>query len=151
MSIVPSTVAADLSSRHAPPLGGFNLTALKLEIRRLLPNRRTVVITMIFPVFFFLIFGLNKAYATDKIGHGNVAAFVMISLGLYGAVFAATSGGAMVSIERAQGWSRQLRLTPISPAAYILIKGLTALRRGAASRSGASQPASATSHESVPG
>ena len=54
----------------------------------------------------------------------------MISLALYGAVFATTSGGAMVSIERAQGWSRQLRLTPLSPAAYIAIKMLTALVLG---------------------
>ncbi len=123
----------DLSTRRAPAAGGFNLTALSLEIRRLLRNRRTVVITLIFPVFFFLIFGLNKAYATDKIGHGNVAAFVMISLGLYGAVFAATFAGAMVSIERAQGWSRQLRLTPLSPVAYILMKVITALVLGAGS------------------
>ena len=44
-------------------LGGFNLTALRLEVRRLLRNRRTVIITMVFPVIFFLLFGLNKAYA----------------------------------------------------------------------------------------
>jgi ABC-2 type transport system permease protein len=127
------TSAVDLSARRPPAAGGVNPTALKLEIRRLLRNRRTVLITMVFPVFFFLIFGLNKAYATDKIGHGNVAAFVMISLGLYGAVFAATSGGAMVSIERAQGWSRQLRLTPLSPIGYILMKVVTALVLGAGS------------------
>jgi ABC-2 type transport system permease protein len=134
MSTAPSAIAPpDLSRRRAPALGGFNLTALRLEIRRLLRNRRTIIITMIFPVFFFLIFGLNKAYATDRAGSGNVAAFVMISLALYGAVFATTSGGAMVSIERAQGWSRQLRLTPLSPAAYIMMKVLTALVLGAAS------------------
>lgn len=133
MSIAPSTISPHLGGRRTPALGGFNLTALKLEVRRLLRNRRTLVITMIFPVFFFLIFGLNKAYATQKIGHGNVAAFIMISLGLYGAVFAATSGGAMVSIERAQGWSRQLRLTPLSPVAYILLKVMTALVLGAGS------------------
>lgn len=133
MSTAPSTIGPDISARRTPALGGFNLTALKLEIRRLLRNRRTVIITMIFPVFFFLIFGLNKAYATNRAGHGNVAAFVMISLALYGAVFATTSGGAMVSIERAQGWSRQLRLTPLSAAAYITIKVLTALVLGAAS------------------
>jgi ABC-2 type transport system permease protein len=133
MSTPPSALAPNLAGRRAPGLGGFNITALKLEIRRLLRNRRTVIITMVFPVFFFLIFGLNKAYANDKIGHGNVAAFVMISLALYGAVFAATSGGALVSIERAQGWSRQLRLTPLAPAAYITMKVLTALVLGAGS------------------
>ena len=135
MSTPSQTFAADLAARRAPKAGGFNLTALRLEIRRLLRNRRTLIITMIFPVFFFLIFGLNAAYATTPVpgGHGNYAAFIMISLALYGAVFAATSGGAMVSIERAQGWSRQLRLTPLSPLAYILMKVLTAMVLGAGS------------------
>ncbi len=36
----------------------------------------------------------------------------------------------MVSIERAAGWSRQLRLTPLSPAAYIAIKLLAAMVLG---------------------
>jgi ABC-2 type transport system permease protein len=133
MSTLPSGFAADLSARRGPALGGFNLTALRLEIRRLLRNRRTVIITMVFPVVFFLIFGLNKTYSKQPYGHGNVAAFVMISLALYGAVFAATAGGAMVSIERAQGWSRQLRLTPLAPPAYILMKIMTSLVLGAGS------------------
>ena len=39
----------------------------------------------------------------------------------------------MVSIERAQGWSRQLRITPLSPTTYIIIKALTAMILGLAS------------------
>lgn len=39
----------------------------------------------------------------------------------------------MVSIERASGWTRQLRLTPISPAGYVLVKMLTAMTLGLAS------------------
>jgi ABC-2 type transport system permease protein len=120
----------DLSTRRAPGLGGLNLTVLRLEIRRLLRNRRTVIFALVLPVVFFLGFGLNSAYATDPDGHGNVSAFVMINLALYGAVLATTSCGAMVSIERAAGWSRQLRLTPLSPFAYIVIKMLTALVLG---------------------
>jgi ABC-2 type transport system permease protein len=133
MSVTPSAITPDLSGRRAPALGGFNLTALKLEVRRLTRNRRTVIISLVVPVFFFLLFGLNKSYDTLRDGHGNVAAFVMISLALYGAVVATTFGGAMVSIERAQGWSRQLRLTPLSPAAYIVMKIMTALVLGACS------------------
>src|SRR5215469_553793 len=136
MSTAPSTVGPELSTRRPPAFGGFNLTALKLEVRRLLRNRRTLIITMIFPVFFFLIFGLNSKIANQSAGagsHGNISAFVLISLALYGAVFATMAGGAMVSIERAQGWSRQLRLTPLSPAAYISIKVVTALVLGAGS------------------
>jgi ABC-2 type transport system permease protein len=129
----PPVQAPNLAARRAPGLGGINLTVLGLEIRRLLRNRRTVVISIVFPVVFFLIFGLNKAYALNPDGRGNVAAFVMISMALYGAVLATTYAGAMVSIERAAGWSRQLRLTPLSPAAYITIKMLTALVLGLAS------------------
>jgi ABC-2 type transport system permease protein len=54
----------------------------------------------------------------------------MIGIAVYGAMLASTSGGAMVSIERAQGWSRQLRLTPLRPAAYIAIKIIVAMLLG---------------------
>ena len=116
--------------RPTPSLGGFSVAILRLEVRRLLRNRRTVLFTLIVPVIFFLIFGLNGAYADQRSGSGNVSAFVMISLALYGAVLATSSGGAMVSIERAAGWSRQLRVTPLSPTAYIAIKMLTSLVLG---------------------
>jgi ABC-2 type transport system permease protein len=130
MSTSHAAIVPDISARRAPGLGGFNLTALKLEVRRLVRNRRTVIISIILPVVFFLWFGLNKAYALKPYGHGNWAAAIMVSLALYGAVIATTFGGAMVSMERAQGWSRQLRLTPLSPVAYIVIKIMTALVLG---------------------
>jgi ABC-2 type transport system permease protein len=132
MTTAPAAVP-DLTSRRAPGLGGFNLTVLRLEIRRLLRNRRTVLFTVVLPVFFFLIFGLNSSYANLPFGHGNYSAYVLINLALYGAVLATTAGGATVSIERVQGWSRQLRLTPLSPAAYILTKMLTAMVLGLSS------------------
>ena len=130
------TVAADVAGRRVPALGGFNLTLLKIEIRRLTRNRRTIIIAIVIPVVFFLLFGLGQTYDSQRAGHGNVAAFVMISLALYGAVLATTFGGALVSIERSQGWSRQLRLTPLTPVAYIVIKVLTALVLGAVSVAG---------------
>ena len=123
------------SPTAVPPLGGFNLPYVRLEIRRLLRNRRTLIFTLVMPPFFFLIFGAGQDYANDSAGHGNVTAFVMISMAVYGAMLATTSGGAMVSIERAAGWSRQLRLTPLSPAAYIVIKLITAMVLGLRSRS----------------
>ncbi|MGI8762228.1 MAG: ABC transporter permease [Jatrophihabitantaceae bacterium] len=116
--------------RPAPAMGGFSLGMLRLEVRRLLRNRRTMIFTLVVPVIFFLIFGLNSTYANQRAGHGNVSAFIMISMALYGTVLATASGGAMVSIERAAGWSRQLRLTPLTPLAYIATKMLTALVLG---------------------
>ena len=55
----------------------------------------------------------------------------MVSMALYGAALTAASGGAMVATERALGWSRQLRLTPLNPAVYILMKAMIALLLGA--------------------
>lgn len=132
MTTAPAVVP-DLTTRRAPGLGGFNLTVLRLEVRRLLRNRRTVLFTVVLPVFFFLLFGLNSSYANLPYHRGNESAFILINLALYGAVLATTAGGATVSIERAQGWSRQLRLTPLSPVAYILIKSLTAMVLGLSS------------------
>ncbi len=112
---------------------GINLTVLSLEIRRLLRNRRTMIFALIFPVVLFLFVGTNKQYANLADGHGNVSAFLVVSMALYGASLATVAGGAMVSIERAQGWSRQLRLTPLSATSYILIKTITAMVLGLAS------------------
>lgn len=136
--------------RRPPSMGGFSAALVRLEVRRLLRNRRTMIFTLIMPVTFFLIFGLNGAYANLKAGHGNVSAFIMISMALYGAVLATTSGGAMVSVERACGWSRQLRVTPLSPVAYIVIKLLTALVLGLTSVVGVYAAGAVTHKASMP-
>ncbi|MGH9107389.1 MAG: ABC transporter permease [Acidimicrobiales bacterium] len=128
-----STAGVAPLARPVPPLGGFKVGVVRLEVRRLVRNKRTLIFTMILPAVFFLIFGLNSAYANLQAGSGNVSAVVMISMALYGAVLATTSGGAMVSIERAAGWSRQLRVTPLLPTAYIAIKMVTSLVLGAGS------------------
>lgn len=122
----------DPERRSAPPLGGFSPTFLRLELRRLVRNRRTVIFTLIMPPVFFLIFGTSAQYRTQSVGHGNVTAYVMVSMAAYGALLACTSGGAMVSVERALGWSRQLRLTPLNPVAYIAVKIMVAMTMGLA-------------------
>jgi len=129
-SVTPAAAAPDLSQRRAPGLGGFNLTALALEVRRFTRNRRTIIFALVVPILLFLLVGENSKFVTERDGLGNVSAFVMISIALYGAVLSTTAGGAMVSIERAAGWSRQLRLTPLSPVAYITIKLLAAMILG---------------------
>jgi ABC-2 type transport system permease protein len=122
-----------VGTRSVPPLGGLNLTLLRLELRRLLRNRRTMVFTLIMPPVFFLIFGTQSSYRAQRVGHGNVTAYIAVSMAVYGAMLACTGGGATVSVERAQGWSRQLRLTPLTPVAYIAVKALVAMTMGLAS------------------
>lgn len=124
-----SDARGSFESRKRPPLGGFNLTFFGIEVRRLLRNRRTVVLTVLVPaVLFLLLKSDRRAVAID--GIEPTAASTMIGVAVYGAMLAATSGGAMVSIERALGWSRQLRLTPLQPVAYIAIKVLVAMLLG---------------------
>ncbi|MEU2351240.1 ABC transporter permease [Modestobacter sp. NPDC049651] len=120
--------------RRVPPLGGFSATFLRLEIRRMLRNRRTLVFTLLMPPLFFLLFGgLSDAYQHDTAGRGNVSAYLMISFAVYGSMIANTAAGASVAVERALGWSRQLRLTPLNPLAYMATKVATAMVMGAIS------------------
>jgi ABC-2 type transport system permease protein len=117
--------------RAVPPFGGFNRTMLLIELKRVLRNRRAMIFTLVLPAALYLIVGTNDQYSSDRAGSGNVSAYILISMAAYGAVLATTSGGAMVAVERALGWSRQLRLTPLSPVAYVAAKAVVALALGA--------------------
>ena len=127
-TIAQSSATQETHERQVPPLGGFNLTALKLEVRRVLRNRRTVMFILVFPSVFFFMFGLSSK-AQSKGGPAAVA-YIMISMAVYGAMVGTTAGGAAVAVERSLGWSRQLRLTPLRPAAYVAMKVLTAMTLG---------------------
>ena len=70
-----STLAAALE-RKPPPLGGFSPAILRLEVRRLLRNRRTMVLALVVPVLFFWSIGLNDSYVHQTFGRGNLSAGV---------------------------------------------------------------------------
>lgn len=125
-----TTATIDPATRRVPALGAFNTTLVRIELRRILRNRRTIIFTLVMPVVLYLIIGTGSGYSSERAGSGNVSAYILISMAAYGAVLAATSGGAMVATERALGWSRQLRLTPLSPVAYIAVKSMVALALG---------------------
>lgn len=120
------------TARRVPPLGGFNLTLLSIELRRMLRNRRTIVLSLLFPAAMFFVFG-SGTDAAQTVGKGNVSAYVLVSMALYGAALTAAAAGTSVALERSLGWSRQLRLTPLAPPAYIVVKALVALTLGALS------------------
>ena len=130
-----TTQTIDPASRRVPPLGGLNLTVLGIELRRMLRNRRTIIFALVFPAALFFVFGSGTSGA-EKLGGSaapgsNVSAYVMVSMALYGGALIAASTGSGVALERSLGWSRQLRLTPLNPGVYILIKAFVALVMGA--------------------
>jgi ABC-2 type transport system permease protein len=125
----PARVALD---RRTPPFGGFTLTYLRIELMRKLRNRRTMIFTLAFPVLMYIIIGLplrDQPLTSDPSGP-SVAAYIMVSMAMYGAMMSATQTGAAVGVERAQGWSRQLRLTPLNPLVNVVIKMIAGMVLG---------------------
>lgn len=135
MSTVNTVADRVTLDRRVPPLGGFNLTYLGIELKRKLRNRRTLVFTIVFPVLMYVIIGLplrDESLMGTPVAQGgvSVAAYIMVSMTMYGAMMSATQTGAAVGVERAQGWSRQLRLTPLNPLVNVVIKMIAGMGLG---------------------
>jgi ABC-2 type transport system permease protein len=99
------------------------LTFGRFEVGRLLRSWKFLVITIGFPVLFYMLF-LGNRPAGEVIGH-MVAwrTYLMVSMCSFGALVAAlTAGGARLSSERSSGWARQLRVTPIPAWSYVTTK-----------------------------
>lgn len=131
-----TTTVFDPATRRAPRFGGFSTEFLAIELKRLFRNSSSVIFTLIFPLVMLFLVALpnkNESISDTPVSAGGISAAVpiMISMAVYGAMVAATMTGVSVASERAQGWSRQLRLTPLNPVVYILVKVLTGLVLGA--------------------
>ena len=74
-------------------------TYLRMEILRLARNRRVLIFSVLMPALLLLIFGgINK---NDRLGGVTAAAYIMVSMGLFGAMGAATgSGGSIAAVTK---------------------------------------------------
>ncbi len=102
-------------------------TMLRVEALRQLRNPYTLGFTLAMPVGMYLLFGAGATYASASAGHGNVAFYVMVSMASYGAAVAMTSSTSAAAVEAAEGWGRQLAMTPLRTAGYAATKLITAL------------------------
>ncbi|HXS44743.1 MAG TPA: ABC transporter permease [Solirubrobacteraceae bacterium] len=105
------------------------MTALaytRFELRRTLRNVRLLVFSLGFPlILFFAIAGPGR-HETDFGGTGiSLPLYYMVGLVGFGAMMALISTGARIASERTDGWTRQLRITPLSSRAYLRAKVLT--------------------------
>jgi ABC-2 type transport system permease protein len=101
----------------------MNATYLKYEVIRTLRNRQGFIFSLAFPlVMFFLIAGPNKG--DQNFGNSGIPAvtYYMVGLIAFGTIGAVMSGGARISVDRAAGWNRQLRLSPLPPRTYLASK-----------------------------
>ncbi|MFC7400793.1 ABC transporter permease [Citricoccus sp. GCM10030269] len=82
---------------------------------------------VVLPTVLYLMFGALAAYGDAAVGHGNVAAYNMTAMTVYGATTATSAIAGSASLERQQGWGRQLGLTGLTGAGYMVGKILVAL------------------------
>ncbi|MCQ9389948.1 ABC transporter permease [Brevibacterium sp. 50QC2O2] len=105
----------------------FSATYLRIELVRQLRDGFTLAFTLALPSVMYLIFGAGAEWGSTRIGDGNVAFSVMVSMAAYGTVTAMTSLTASSAAESVQGWGRQLAMTPLGNGGYTLTKVLVAL------------------------
>lgn len=103
----------------------MNATYLRTEVRRTLRAPRYAVFVVGMPVALFLLF--SSLYGEDSQDGIAATAWLMVSMSVFGAMGAAVSIGGRIAGERQAGWTRQLRLTPLSGRTYVLVKAVTAL------------------------
>jgi ABC-2 type transport system permease protein len=100
---------------------------LRYELLRTVRNRRFFILALVFPVIlYFLIAGPNRN-EHDLSGTGiSAPLYFMVSMASFGTMTAMLSSGARIANERQSGWTRQLRISPLSPRAYFRTKVATA-------------------------
>lgn len=97
-----------------------NLTYLRYEFLRTLRNRRFLLFSLIFPlVLFFFVAGANKHIVVDGI---TFPLYYMTGMAAWGSMTAMLSSGARIAAERQIGWTRQMRITPLSTRNYFASK-----------------------------
>src|ERR1700759_2031191 len=97
------------------------LALARAEISRLRRNKRYTIFTVIIPVALYLAIGRSVAGA--RAYHVDYAAYYMVAMASIGAFSGALTGNAQrISVERKDGWIRQLRLTPLPANAYVIGK-----------------------------
>jgi ABC-2 type transport system permease protein len=103
------------------------LAYARYELLRTFRNRRLYIFSLGFPlVLYYAIAAPNRD--EHSLGGTGISAplYFMVGLAAFGAMNAVLGSGARISAERAVGWNRQLRLTPLSPRNYFRVKVATA-------------------------
>jgi ABC-2 type transport system permease protein len=95
----------------------------RFEVARLLGSWKFLAITVGFPVIFYMLFLRNERAGTIVDGAVPWRVYLMVSMCSFGALVGAlNAGGSRLSTERASGWARQLRVTPIPAWSYVTTK-----------------------------
>ena len=103
-----------------------SLVYTRYELLRTLRNRRFFLLSLGFPlILYFMIVSPNR-HVQNFDGSGiSFALYYMVGLASFGTMSAMLSSGARIAAERAVGWNRQLRISPLSTRSYFRAKVVT--------------------------
>lgn len=95
-------------------------TFTAINLKRHLLNGPNLVFSMFLPILLFLLFGALQDYGAVMLKNGNVTAYVMVGMAVYGGITAAVSTVGTTVVEQSTGWGRQLALTPLTGTQLLL-------------------------------
>ena len=102
------------------------LAYTRFELVRTFRNARLLFFSVGFPLLLYVAIAAPNRSAGDLAGTGiSLPLYYMVGLVSFGAMMALISTGARIASERTTGWTRQLRVTPLSTGAYLRAKLVT--------------------------
>ncbi len=119
------TALTDARVRHQPGRGPSLVRIYRTEafheFLKLIRVPMFAISTLVFPLMFYVIFGLT--FADQTAGGVGITTYMLATYGAFGVIGAALFGfGVSVATERGQGWMRLKRVSPMPPLAYFVAK-----------------------------
>jgi ABC-2 type transport system permease protein len=102
------------------------LAYTRFELLRTLRNRRFFVLSLGFPVVLYFLIASPQRHGHVGSTGISVPLYFMVGMISFGTMSGMLSAGARIAAERAVGWNRQLRISPLSTRSYLRAKVLTA-------------------------
>jgi ABC-2 type transport system permease protein len=101
-------------------------TYTRYELLRTVRERRLMIFGFGFPLVLYFVIAVPNRHMQDFAGSGVTAPlYYMVSLASFGTMMSMVSLGGRIAGEREAGWTRQLRITPLSPRSYLRAKVMT--------------------------
>jgi ABC-2 type transport system permease protein len=92
----------------------------RYDVIKTFRNRRFFIFAVGIPLVLYVIFA--SANRSTHIEGIPFPVYYLAGMASFGTMNAASSGGAVISLERSVGWTRQLRITPLPTWAYMVGK-----------------------------
>jgi ABC-2 type transport system permease protein len=98
-------------------------TFLRYEILRNFRNRKFVFFSTAWPLILYVI--ISQANRHNRFDGVAFPLYFMTGMAAFGTMGAVVGSGARIAAERSAGWTRQLRITPLSAFTYLFAKVIT--------------------------